>query len=87
MARLLYDTDVIVDHLQGSKRLPGDADVAYSVVTRAELYAGASDGAAIDEFLAPFEEIAIDRAVAEEAGRIRRAVKVKLPDALVAATA
>ncbi|HWE65252.1 MAG TPA: PIN domain-containing protein [Acidimicrobiales bacterium] len=36
---------------------------------------------------APFEAIPVDRAVAERAGRIRRETGLRLPDALIAATA
>ncbi len=35
----------------------------------------------------PRREIAVDRTVAERAGRIRREVNLRLPDALIAATA
>lgn len=87
MAKLLYDTDVLIDHLDGRRSLPAGEDVAYSSVTRAELYSGKTDEADIDSFLEPFEEIVIDRPVAEEAGRIRRITRIKLPDALVAASA
>lgn len=38
MARLLYDTDVLIDHLQGTRTLPVGDDLAYSCVSRAELY-------------------------------------------------
>lgn len=88
MARLLYDTDVLIDHLEGRRALPGGEDLAYSCVSRAELYSwGEADEGRIDPFLDPLEEVVIDRDVAAQAGRIRRAVRIKLPDALVAASA
>lgn len=37
--------------------------------------------------LGPFEELAVDRAVAGRAGRIRRELSLRVPDALTAATA
>ncbi len=37
--------------------------------------------------LAPFRELVVGRDVAERAGRIRRETGVRLPDALIAATA
>lgn len=37
--------------------------------------------------LSPFREIAVDRPVAERAGRIRRETGLRMPDALIAATA
>ena len=88
MAKLLYDTDVLIDHLEGRRGLPADDDVAYSCISRAELYSwGAANEGSIDSFLEPMEEIEVNREVAQEAGRIRRSARLKLSDALVAATA
>lgn len=91
MARVLLDTDVLIDHLVDPARPLSAAlvsDAAYSSITRAELFSGANtDEGVIEDLLANFEEIPVDRAVAEEAGRIRRIVKIKLPDALIASTA
>lgn len=88
MARLLYDTDVVIDHLQGRRALPRGDDPAYSCVSRAELYSWAeADEDRIDAFLDPFEEVIVDREIAQQAGRIRRDSRIKLPDALIAAAA
>lgn len=91
MARVLLDTDVLIDHLvDPSRSLSVDlaSDGAYSSITRAELFSGVNaDEGVIESLLANFEEVPLDRPVAEEAGRIRRIVKIKLPDALIAATA
>ena len=59
----------------------------YSVITRAELFAGSSASEAVTALLGPFREIEVDRAIAERAGRVRRDAGVRLPDALIAATA
>jgi predicted nucleic acid-binding protein len=40
VAELLVDTDVCIDHLEGTKRLPRRGRLGYSVITRAELLAG-----------------------------------------------
>jgi predicted nucleic acid-binding protein len=37
--------------------------------------------------LGPFREISVDRSIAERGGRIRRETGIRLPDALIAATA
>ena len=89
MPDLLVDTDVFVDHLRGARRLePGRERILYSVVTRCELFAGRKvDEETVQRLLEPFEEIAVDRAVAERAGRLRRAGGLRTPDALIAATA
>ena len=89
MAELLVDTDILIDHLRtGSGFEPGDDPVWYSVVTRAELYAGReSDEEVVERLLEALPELPIDRAVAELAGRVRRETGLALPDALIAATA
>lgn len=89
MAEVLVDTDVCIDHLEGTARLPGRrATLAYSVVTRAELLAGPeAQHEPACRLLAPLREIPVDRRVAERAGALRREAGLRLPDALVAATA
>ena len=88
MADLLIDTDVFIDHLRGASELtPGSHRLHYSVVTRAELVAGTTATDLVARLLAPLRELTIDRAVAEQAGRIRRETGVRMPDALIAATA
>jgi predicted nucleic acid-binding protein len=84
---LLFDTDVFVDHIRGTRRLP-DIDAAYSLVTRCELFAGRErEEEAVRALLTPLHEIPIDRAIAERAGRLRRGSPMLTPDALIAATA
>lgn len=87
--RLLVDTDILIDHIRGARRFePGPADVCVSAVTRAELYAGrAAEESVVDQLLATFHEIDIDRAIAEQAGRLRRTARLPMPDALIASTA
>ena len=89
MPEYLVDTDVFVDHLRGAARLPAQARAgSYSVVTRCELFAGVrTDEAVVNQLLAPLRELVVDRVVAEEAGRLRRASPLRTPDALIAATA
>lgn len=88
MADILVDTDVLVDHLRGHARFdPARNRAFYSVVTRAELFAGRNvDEEAVRTLLAPMVEVLLDREIAEAAGRIRRDAGVALPDAIVAAT-
>ena len=88
VADLLVDTDAFIDHLRGAAELrPGRHRVHYSVITRTELFAGNSASDLVVRLLAPFREIAVDRTVAERAGRIARESGARLPDALIAATA
>jgi predicted nucleic acid-binding protein len=88
VADILVDTDIFADHLRGARELrPGRNRLFYSVITRAELFAGTTATGAVSRLLSAFRELPVDRAVAERAGRIRRESGVRLPDALVAATA
>jgi len=89
VADVLVDTDVLIDHLRGVRRFePGTDVVRYSVVTRAELYAGrGTEEARVDTLLAALVELPVGRSIAERAGRLRRERGLRLPDALIAATA
>lgn len=87
MANLLVDSDVLIDHLRGTQVLHKAGDrLSYSVVSRAELFAGGHERQ-VRELLDPLREIPVDREIAERAGRVRRETSLRLPDALIAATA
>lgn len=89
MAEYLLDTDVLVDHLRAGVAVPVPHErAAFSSLTRAELYSGRHvDENVVDDLLSAFGEIALDRSIAEEAGRLRREGNVPLADAVIAATA
>ena len=88
VADILVDTDIFIDHLRGAAELKaGKHRLSYSVITRAELFAGNSATGECSTLLAPFKEIRVSRAIAERAGRVRRECGIRLPDALIAATA
>jgi predicted nucleic acid-binding protein len=88
VADLLVDTDVFIDHLRGARHLaPRSHRLHYSAITRAELFAGNTASGLVSLLLAPFREVPVGRTVAERAGRIRRETGIRLPDALIAATA
>jgi predicted nucleic acid-binding protein len=87
VADLLVDTDVCIDHLEGTRRLPRRGRLGYSVITRAELLAGdPSHDPAIRRLLAGMDELIVDRRVADRAAALRRA-GLRMPDALIGATA
>jgi len=89
VARILVDTDVLVDHLRGHRRfVAGRDEVHVSAVTRAELFSGrGGEERRIRRLLQPTIGLPVDSAVAERAGRLRRDNQRRLPDALIAATA
>jgi len=88
VADLLLDTDVFIDVLRGARRLAVTGHrVAYSVITRAELFSGrAKDEEDVRILLSLFRELDVDAATAEHAGRLARS-RVEMSDALIAATA
>lgn len=88
VADILVDTDIFIDHLRGAKSIEvGRHRLHYSVVTRAELFAGNSATDLLTRLLAPMKEHGVDRAIAERAGRVVRETGIRMPDALIAATA
>jgi predicted nucleic acid-binding protein len=98
-APLLIDTDVLIDYLRGRAEavayLEGSQEpLLVSAVTVAELYAGVREGAertALEQFLAAFEVVPVDQAIAVKGGLFRRdygkSHATGLADALIAATA
>jgi predicted nucleic acid-binding protein len=89
MANVLVDSDILIDHLRGHRRFVRGKDAVHvSAITRAELFSGrASEERVIRRLLESMTDIPVDAAVTERAGRIRRTTSVRLPDALIAATA
>jgi toxin FitB len=89
LSEILLDTDVLIDHLRGHRRLDLiDPAMRISVVTRCELFAGRNvDERHLRRTLSPLEEAPLNQAIAETAGRIRRTTGIPVADALIAATA
>src|ERR1700757_637715 len=92
-AGVLFDTCILIDYLRGipQARTVCDrhADRAISVISWMEVMAGATT-ANEDEtraFLFNFYMLLLTPDIAERAVTIRRASKIKLPDAIIQATA
>ena len=98
--RWLLDTNVLIDAFAGrpdsvraitSARTAGLEWIGYSAITRLEVLGfpglNAADEMGLGNLLVQFGEAPIDDAVIERAIEIRRSVRIKIPDALVAATA
>ena len=89
----VFDTNLIIDALNGV----AEADTEYnryervliSRITWMEVLVGAQDDdTAVRNFLeTQFEIISLDLAVAERAVKLRRANRIRLPDAIIWATA
>jgi predicted nucleic acid-binding protein len=100
MVKALFDTNILIDHLRGipaaRDELQRHQDKAISIVTWMEIMVGASPAllhgtqALLDgtqALLDGFTFIEIDRRVAERAVTLRRTHRIKLPDAIVWASA
>ncbi len=87
MGKILLDTDVLIDHIRGRRHLD-TSDIAISVITRTELFAGNErEETAVDTLLEDCEEVGVDPRIARRAGRIKRNTGLQIADALIAATA
>lgn len=93
MVKALFDTNILIDFLRGvpaaRDELNRYEDKAISVITWMEVMAGAPMLAerGTREFLDGFALIGLNEAVAERAVALRRQHRLKLPDAVVWASA
>ena len=92
--RLLFDTNILIDYLNGvepaMQEVERSRDRCISIITWMELLAGAHDDAeegVIDMFLREFRVVDLTRQIAREAMEIRRAQRMRLPDAMIWASA
>jgi len=92
--KAVFDTNILVDYLNG---IPQAADELnrysqrlISQITWMEVLVGCRDDheeRLVREFLSSFDTIPIDTRVAESAVMLRRTNKLRLPDAIILATA
>ncbi len=100
LTRWLLDGNVVIDALAGlphaakvlhQARNEANISILYSAITRIEVLAfpslTAQEETAIQQLLDQFEEVAVTNAVIERAILIRKAARIKIPDALIAASA
>jgi predicted nucleic acid-binding protein len=91
----LFDTCILIDYLNGVEAAADTlsvygSDPAVSVITWMEVMVGArrlGQESATRSFLACFRNLPINEAIAEQAVAIRSRSGVKLPDAIIDATA
>jgi predicted nucleic acid-binding protein len=93
MVKVLFDTNILIDYLNGVKEAKRELerfeDKAISVITWMEVMVGTTPEteAGTRAFLAGFAHLAINDQVAERAVALRQGKRIKLPDAIVWATA
>jgi predicted nucleic acid-binding protein len=93
MVKALFDTNILIDYLnavpQAREELQRYEQRSISIVTWMEVLIGAPAevAEATRAFLEGFQVVALDNDVAERAVHLRRLHRIKLPDAIIWATA
>jgi predicted nucleic acid-binding protein len=93
MVKALFDTNILVDYLNAvpaaRTELARYNEKAISIITWMEVMVGVSDDleAATRSFLRGFDVVVIDEGIADRAVSLRRRHRIKLPDAVIWATA
>jgi predicted nucleic acid-binding protein len=98
--RWLLDSNVLIDAMAGlphgvrvlrEARKRPEVLVIYSAITRIEVLGfpnlSEQEETAVRRLLNEFEEVAVSNAVVERTIQIRKLVRIKIPDALIAASA
>ena len=93
MVRALIDTNVLIDFLSGHEKAHTELDrhvrPAISIITWMEVMVGASEDneEVLRSWLSSFHLINLDSTVAQRAVMIRQQRRIRLPDAIVWASA
>ncbi len=91
--RALFDTNILIDYLNGVAAAKAEIAryqrPAISVISWIEVLAGIRPGVEAEtrKFLASFERIEITEKIADRTVALRRAAKMRGPDAIILATA
>ena len=91
--KALFDTNILIDYLNGigsaKDEIARYEKPLISLITWMEVMAGAGadDNAKVRAFLRRFQCLAIDGDVAERTVVLRQTQRIKLPDAIIRATA
>jgi predicted nucleic acid-binding protein len=92
--KAVFDTNILIDYLNGIESARSELfqydTRQISIITFIEVLVGASDPAeekAIRGFLSSFEVLELTSEIAAEAVLIRKNLRLKIPDAIVYATA
>lgn len=91
--RALLDTNILIDYLNGIEAARTEIarypEVYISPITWMEVMVGvdAADDKVVRQFLAGFRQLAIDHQIAELAVAIRHHHRIRIPDAIIWASA
>lgn len=90
----VFDTNILIDYLNGIQDAAGELArypaAAISAITWIEMMAGADDASeerTLRSLLGRFRIVAADRPIAETAFLLRRQHRLRVPDAIIWATA
>jgi predicted nucleic acid-binding protein len=90
----VFDTNILIDHLRGvdlaRNEIRAVASPRISIITWMEVMCGAEDAAeaaALRTFLAGFHVVQLTTEIAERAVLLRSRRRLRLPDAIILATA
>lgn len=93
MVKAVFDTNILIDHLNGVEAAKHELERydhrAVSIVTWMEVLIGADDAVrdATRMFLDEFDLVPLNETVAERAIALRRRDRMRLPDAVILASA
>jgi len=93
VVKALFDTNILIDYLNGIQEARSELalyrDKAISIVSWMEIQVGTTpeDQRAVDRFLGSFTVVPLDASISVEAVALRKTTRVKLPDAIIWATA
>lgn len=91
--KALFDTNILIDYLNGITAAKIEIErypyIAISMITWMEVMVGTKpeEEAAVRRFLSRFEHIPLTTAIAERTIHIRRETRMRLPDAIIRASA
>ena len=90
--KAVFDTNILIDYLIGKKKKKKEIEQyqspQISIITKMEILVGVTDNEEIiKEFLNGFNIIPLNDEIAEIAVNIRKENKIKIPDAIIWATA
>jgi hypothetical protein len=92
--KAVFDSDILIDYLQGipqaREEMARYRRPHYSMISFIELHCGARDAEetrAVDSLLSSLSRVELSEAVARRAVELRREFRLKLPDAVVLASA
>lgn len=91
--KAVFDTNILIDYLNGEQQALNEIESfktpLISIITYMEVMVGADSGneAIIEKFLKSFQIEKLTKEIADEAIKVRKKLKMKLPDSIIMATA